>query len=496
MGWDLIRPLNVKQAIIRTCKKWQSIGFEFLFRCLFFSKPAHLLERCAALDSSSASATTATHSLGWWTRRIHLTRGITFTPTADTLRNALTSIIRHCPNLEIFVLDGTMGSATFGPVAEALATFSKKSLRTFGVNIPSSALPKLIWALDSLPNLFAVHVDVQNSDVLETPQAGDETPLGAACDIQLGLPDLRQLSLRGHLQQLVEQATGWQLPSLRSLSINTSERPSDLPDVLAFLAAHGTSLDFLDVYLKPRQSVPRFLAACPALTTLIFNGDWRIVGTEYDDPSAQAPPFAHERVTSVGMHGLLRAFGFDPALDKMNEVSADVALTISVNERTFDALCTKELFPSLTRIRAVDPDLLRQLNLDNGPREAGGGMTRWENWWATTTWAGIRLEDCTGNFLGELPQDEAELTGSDDESEEEDGEGDWDTSGDLYSDDEYYSQPGSRRVSNLDELKMLLEECRAMDLGRDDNYMHQSSEMHTIFPQVAPTVEPASEAVS
>ncbi|KAJ7054352.1 hypothetical protein C8F01DRAFT_1221349 [Mycena amicta] len=380
------------QAIIRTCKKWQSIGFEFLFRSLFFSKPAHLLERCAALDSSSASATTATHSLGWWTRRIHLTRGITFTPTADTLRNALASIIRHCPNLEIFVVDGTMGSATFGPVAEALATFSKKSLRTFDVNIPSSALPKLIWALDSLPNLFAVHVDVQNSDVRETPQAGDETPLGAACDIQLGLPDLRQLSLRGHLQQLVEQATGWQLPSLRSLSINTSERPSDLPDVLAFLAAHGTSLDFLDVYLKPRQSVPRFLAACPALTTLIFN--WRLAYL-------------------WGCTGLLRAFGFDPALDKMNEVSADVALTISVNERTFDALCTKEFFPSLTRIRAVDPDLLRQLNLDNGPREAGGGMTRWENWWATTTWAGIRLEDCTGNFLGELPQDEAEGTGSD-----------------------------------------------------------------------------------
>ncbi|KAJ7048593.1 hypothetical protein C8F01DRAFT_1094682, partial [Mycena amicta] len=286
----------------------------------------------------------------------------------------------------------------------------------------------------------------------------------------------------------------------RSAGATAAFRP---PEVLAFLAAHGTPLHFLDAYLKPQQCVPqnpRSNSACPALTTLIFNGDWRIVGTECDDTSAQAPPFAHERLASVGMHRLLRAFGFDPALDKTKEIPLDVWVTISTNERTLDALCMKELFPSLTRIGAVDPDLLRQLNLDNGPREAGGGMTRWENWWATTMWAGIRLEDCTGNFLGELPQDEAELTGSDDESEEEDGDGDgdWDTSGDLYSDDEYYSQPGSRRVSNIDELKVLLEKCRAMDLGRDDNYMHQSSEMHTVFPQVALTVdsEPASEAVS
>ena len=162
-----------------TCKKWRHLGSEFLFRTLFFNVPSKLLLLCGALDSSSAAAaaaSTVSSSLGWWTRRIHLTRyyvtsnhGI---PMAD-LENALVSIIRHCPNLEIFIIEWPMGH-TFGPVADALATYALRSLRTVHWCVPRSAIPKVIWALDSLPYVLAAHIDVDPASHARTGEDGDE----------------------------------------------------------------------------------------------------------------------------------------------------------------------------------------------------------------------------------------------------------------------------------------------------------------------------------
>ncbi|KAJ6546204.1 hypothetical protein DFH09DRAFT_649296 [Mycena vulgaris] len=152
---DLVqrRSYATKKAIVRTCKKWRNLGSEFLYRCLFFNDPARLLTLCGILDSSSAASTTTTASLGWWTRRIHLTRyyaNSTRGTTPESLQDALISIIRHCPNLEIFIVDWPMAGATFGPIADTLATFNSKSLHTLQINVPASALPKVIWALDFL----------------------------------------------------------------------------------------------------------------------------------------------------------------------------------------------------------------------------------------------------------------------------------------------------------------------------------------------------------
>ena len=63
-----------------------------------------------------------------------------------------------------------------------------------------------------------------------------------------------------------------------------------------------------------------------------------------------------------------------------------------------------------------------------------------------------RLEDCSGGVLGNSPQDPV--------GEEEEDEGD-------EEDEEYYTEdeeeePTGRRVSNLAELRELLEECRRM----------------------------------
>ncbi|KAJ7469697.1 hypothetical protein FB451DRAFT_1476591 [Mycena latifolia] len=489
---DLVqrRSYATKKAIVRTCKKWRSLGSEFLYRCLFFNDPARLLALCAILDSSSAAATTSTASLGWWTRRIHLTRyyaSSTRGTTPESLQDALISIIRHCPNLEIFIVDWPMAGSTFGPIADTLATFTSKSLRTLQINVPSSALPKVIWALDSLPRIFAAHIELEVPTPDDDASASDDTHLGAAGDIHLRLPALQQLALRGHMQEFIEQATGWTLPSLRHLSIDCGPRRVDLPDTLGFLTAHGAHLVFLDLDSVLAMPLPRILAVCPSLTTLAFNADWRVTVPDADDADAAAALLAHERLTSVGLHGLAYAFGVGYAAVDAQTDPIHALLATSGNDRNVAALCDRARFPALRRIRALSRSLLADLDRANGPGETGGGMDRWDRWWEACRRAGVRLEDCTGGLLGELPQDppESESESDEDEDEDDEEESEWQIS---------VPPLAPEGGSHLSELRQLLEECRAMDETRDENYMFNSPAAMALFPDI--TITPASESDS
>ncbi|KAF8189536.1 hypothetical protein K438DRAFT_1722182 [Mycena galopus ATCC 62051] len=490
---DLVqrRSYATKKAIVRTCKKWRDLGSEFLFRCLFFSDPARLLTLCAILDSSAAS-TTATASLGWWTRRIHLTRfyaNTTRGTTPESLQDALISIIRHCPNLEIFIIDWPLTVSTFGPVADTLAIFTSKSLRTLHVNVPSAALPKVIWALDSLPRIFAAYIELENS-TSEQDLASDETHLGAAGDIRLRLPELRQLTLKGHIQEFVEQATGWSLPALRHLSLNCGTGRMDLPDPLTFLSVHGAPLLFLDLYSIPLMPLPRILALCPALTTLAFNADWRLIRADDDDDE---PPLAHDRLVNIGLHGLAYAFGVGFAAAHAQGDPLAALVVSSANDRTLDALCVHERFPALRRVRVLSRSLLGELNRADGPSTEGGGMARWERWWDGCNRAGVRLEDCTGALLGELPLDPPESEEEDEDEEDEDEEyededgeeGEW-----KVTIPPMQSEGGTR----VDELRRLLDECRAMDAGRDDDYMFNNPDARAIFPAITVTIPSDGES--
>ncbi|KAJ6475925.1 hypothetical protein C8R47DRAFT_985632 [Mycena vitilis] len=486
LGLVQTRSYATKKAIVRTCKKWRDLGSEFLFRCLYFNNPARLLTLCAILDSSAAT-TTATASLGWWTRRIHLTRfyaNTTRGTTPETLQDALISIIRHCPNLEIFIIDWPLTVSTFGPIADALATFASKSLRTLHVNVPTSALPKVIWALDSLPRIFAAHVELEPCTALEELETSDDTHLGAAGDITLRFPHLQQLSVQGQIQEFVEQATGWTLPALRHVSLNCGTRRVDLPDTLAFLAVHGAPLLFLDLYSIPAMPLQRILAACPALKTLAFNADWRVVRADDDDDDE--PPLAHERLSSLGLHGLAYAFGVGFAAAHAHGDPLPALLVTSANDRTLAALCVRESFPALRRVRVLSRSLLGELDRANGPTEEGGGMARWERWWEACNRAGVRLEDCTGALLGELPQDPPESESEEDEDEEDEDE-----------DEDDEQEPGGWRIAvppmdseggtHLSELRRLLDECRAMEAGRDDDYMFDNPDARAMFPDI-PTI--------
>lgn len=102
-------------------------------------------------------------------------------------------------------------------------------------------------------------------------------------------------------------------------------------------------------------------------------------------------------------------------------------------------------------IRVLNRTLLRELERNDGPDEEGGGLDRWQRWDEQCRKERVRLEDCTGDLLGTLPMDEDEGDEYDSESDEESGEG------------ERAMQPG-----NVQELRVLLEEVRRMNMGREE----------------------------
>ena len=388
------------------------------------------------------------------------------------LENALMSVIRHCPNLEIFIVEWPMGN-TFGPVVDTLATYAAKSLRTVHWNVPREAVSKVIWALDSLPRILSVHIH------FETAADDPETVhLGSASDLTLSLPHLQQLSLRGHFQEFLEQATGWSIPGLRSFSFDYGNYRTDQPDAVAFLASHGAKLIFLDLNCIPALDLPCILDLCPLLTTLSFNADWRIQqpGEEVPLPTisntvtlvnqtmsllAHKP---HLNITSIGLHGLMYAFGVGFAAEYATQEPLQAHVIRRSNDLNVAAL-NRINFPKLQRVRALNRAMLHDLNKEDGPSEEDGGVDRYDSWWTMLSESGIRLEDCTGALLGTLPEDEDE-DGSDEDEE----------FGSEDSEEEEETQWGfqippmpAEEGTHITELRQLLEECRAMAEEREES---------------------------
>ncbi|EGO03152.1 hypothetical protein SERLA73DRAFT_174592 [Serpula lacrymans var. lacrymans S7.3] len=447
------RSYATKKTVIATCRGWRRLGTEFLVRCLFFDNPTKLRDLCAIFDRDPG--------LGWWARRIHIThfsngRG----PKIDDFENPLISILHHCPNLEIFIVDWPMASS-FGPIAETLGAYCTK-LRTVHWHVPSETLPKVIWALDSLPSLVSVHIE------FDAPTVDSDTiTLGAASNVRLNLVNLHQLSLRGFCQEFLEQATGWNFPGLRSFSFDFGSNRHDLPDLVSFLAHHGTQLLLLDLDCIPPLDVCTILDMCPLLVVFSFNPDWKLPSMNGNDTLTNAnseddfsQPVAivnrpHEHIKHIGLHGLLYAFGVGYAAEYASVDPLRTMMIRRANDRNFDAL-VKANFPSLRCVRVLSPTVLLDLDAADGPDVLC--FERWERWWNMCNHMGVRLEDCTGAQLGILPQDE-----EDEEEEVEEEEERWD---DDETECEYKNDTGGG--VSVTELRQLLDECRKMSAERDN----------------------------
>lgn len=269
-----------------TCKSWRRLGSEFLYRCLFFDNPSKLHLLCKILESHAEAQKEALNpsvGLGWWTKRIHLSHYYVHIPNKDNapneeiaqedMCNALTTIIKHCPNLSIFIVDGLMPSKTFGLVADSLFQHTRKALHTVHWRVPAETIPKVIWALDSLPLVLAAHIEFDPAT--PTTELHESLHLGSAQDITLNLPYLQQLTLRGSFAEFLEQASGWNLPGLRNISFDYGS-VVDIPDIIGFLEIHGEELNVLDLDSVLPVDVPEILELCPQLEVFSFNADWRI----------------------------------------------------------------------------------------------------------------------------------------------------------------------------------------------------------------------------
>ncbi|KIY48402.1 hypothetical protein FISHEDRAFT_43360 [Fistulina hepatica ATCC 64428] len=470
------RSYATKKAIISTCRKWKELGAEFLYRCLFFDDPSKLHLLCTLMDAGMGTSTTQTQTHCWWTRRIHLTRYYASTARGAHLRDierALISVLERCPNLEIFVVDWPMAGSGFGGVANALGAY----LRTVSWTLPAESMARAIWALDELPSLLAVSLTFDEG--MCSDDSDGRVPLGAAEGMQLTLPALQQLTLRGHVVQFVEQAYEWALPSLRALTLDLGGRRSDLPDILTFLQQHGQHLRFLDVNCGPAVDIARVLDVCPRLEQLAFNADWRVLPTEDAPPSGTAGTeprsalvmYPHEHIRSVGLHGLIYAFGVGHAAAYASAEPFRATIVQRSNDLNVAAL-NKLNFPRLERVRSLSRPLLLDLNREGGPSQGpDGGYARWERWWSAFTNMGVRLEDCTGQVLGTLPPEDNDgdaksdgsATESDSEFDEEDEDEQDEQDGEEGDGVKWEITPlPVDGTAGMQELRQLLQECRVM----------------------------------
>jgi len=440
-----------------TCKQWYRIAYHLLFRCIFLSDIVRLPSLCIVLDRYAW--------LGWYVKRIHLVRY--YSPPRFTIahvENMLVTVIHHCPNLELFTVEWPITSS-FPAIADSLVTYSAKSLRSVQWKIGPDCLAGLIWALDALPSLVSIFIDFENTSTSVTPEGAtevleDTSPLlGTASHISLTLNCLQQLTLRGHSEEFIEQAIGWSLPVLHSFTLDFVAHRNNLPDITEFLKQHGSQLTFLDLNTIPALDLPGMLAACPMLTSFSFNPDWRLPfhADQNDTGPTTLLREPHPHITHLGLHQLLHAF-LPPAHSTGNNAygggglpQAATMLLQRTNDLTFSQL-TRTLFPALKVVRVLNSTLLAGLERQNGPEDEG--YARWERWEVQCKTESVRLEDCTGALLGDLPLDSDDEWWEDEESEyEEDAGG-----------QEEQKQDDELRPSNVKELRDLLDEIRRMSV--------------------------------
>ena len=358
----------------------------------------------------------------------------------------LVSIIRRCPNVDTMIITWSLSPTFSAAIADALLSFTSKNIRTLCWNMSSSAQPKVIWALNALrKSLTSLCLE------FETP-TDESNPLGSAGNLNLSLPHLQTLSLRGSFQDFLEQCTDWSLPALHHVTLDFALIRNDLPDVDEFCKQHGTNFTFLDLNCLQTLDVAAILDLCPNLTTFLFNGDWRLPTTDERPMESKLTNSPHPNITTIGVHQFLYAFGVGYAArsDRFK-----IEYMQRSNDMNFAAL-TKYNFPKLQCIRVLSRALLRDLESNNGPSQIG--HSRWEKWWDQCAQQNVRLEDCTGGLLGTLPQDEPE-------SDDEDGD-----ESDEYESDEHETQGDwqeENRPPTIQELRELLEECRRMSAEAD-----------------------------
>ena len=368
-----------------------------MYRTLHICGPKPLQTLCSLFDKKS--------HLGNWTQAVYV-RSLRPTDNVVTLgmEDNLSALTRQCPNLRYFNVACPLMKA-YRLVVGSLRFYCSKSLTSVDWTIPVDSQARIISAIATMRNLVSLKLELTGP----LYDCG-RTRAGYGCLVNVELPFLYELVLRGSIQDFSEEVPSWELPSLRTLVLDFGSVDCDLPDILDVLSEHGPQLTTLDINCRIPFNVPEILELCSSLNTFCFNLDWRFDGVLTKTP--------HRHIERVGMHGLHYAFGVGVVgalATNLRFIEATVLR--NRNDLNFAAL-NKYNFPNLKVLRVLDPAILRGLNASNGPAKGGPAhcYERWEKWWDTSARMRVKLEDCTGAPLGTLPEDEE---GEDDEEMEE-----------------------------------------------------------------------------
>ncbi|CAL1695411.1 unnamed protein product [Somion occarium] len=414
---------SLLKTVTLTCRNWRQLISEFMFEALCFNDLNHFNQFFALLERDP--------TVWKWVRRIsimpflHANRW----DTSETL-NTLASILQRCRRIEVLAADFPL-KASFSPLADVLCTRAR-GLRTLRLNVSAKYIKKVILILESLSSLSYLHLEIAGS-------TSDDVKLGAVSGMALSFPRLRQLCLHGLIADLVEEACAWDFPSLEMVSLDFLHH-HDLPDLQEFLRSHGALLTFLDIDSTSSMDVASILELCPNLQAFAFNLDWRLPSTVSGAAALVNSP--HPNLTFIGCHGLAYAFGvgylataaaYDPFTTRYMRHSNDMNI-LALNTRNF---------PKLKYVRVLSRSLLRDLEAANGPHSTC--YDRWARWSNQCAREGIRLEDCTGDELGALPDDGEDYDEFLEEEEEE------------Y---EYVEEAVEEALDPISILRRLREECQ------------------------------------
>ncbi|EJD01390.1 uncharacterized protein FOMMEDRAFT_111168 [Fomitiporia mediterranea MF3/22] len=386
----------LKKAFMETCVSFAQIGAEFMYRSILVGDPKRLRSLVEIFDRNT--------KLGWWVKAIYVYAderlGIHDLNVVG-MDDCVISLVRHCPKLEVFIVDPQVAATPFLAIADALRTYCSSSLKLVQWKLAFNAQSKLVPAVIGMRHLVALQID------LSYPLEETSTTLpGVRQTLGVTFPHLRQLSLQGAIQDFVEQIALWEMPELTSLTLDFKLSRHDFPDIQEVLEPHASQLEMLNINAIPTLDVKSILGMCPNLTTFCFSLDWQLEGNLVVMP--------HKKIKTIGLYGLRHAFGVGFAGETARINPFEAVIIRRRNDMNFAAI-NKVNFPSLSIVKILEPGLLNDLNRNNGPAE-GLCFERWERWWDQCANQRVRLEDCTGNPLGtlpQLPQGEEEEDGSD-----------------------------------------------------------------------------------
>lgn len=390
------------------CKKWSGVAIDFMYRAILLSDMAHLSALCRVLDSKS--------KLGWWTRAIYFYKDARLGAadfTKGIMGDCISTLVRHCPHTQMFMVDPMVGAQVFPAVADALRTYCSRDLTYVRWHLSNQSLALLIPSLQSLRNISSLYLRISHAPTQDTVR----TSSAIRPRLDVSFPQLEDFSLYGEILDILEEIPSWDMPKLTKFTLDFANNVHDFPDVVEIISAFGLQLEVLNINSIPTLDVPHILSACPNLKTFCFNLDWSLEGYLVRLP--------HTNIERIGLHGLKHAFGVGYAASVAQVNPFEAIIMRRRNDNNFAAL-TKHNFPKLSVVRMLSPAILRDLNKEDGPCK-GVCYQRWERWWEHCTEQRIRLEDCSANLLGFLPN-AGESDGEDDEEGEEIQDEQWTSS--------------------------------------------------------------------